>query len=63
MEALGVKYSFHYKASFTAPHYFLIVAAFVPCFFMSDLCPKMTFMKKKGTVKQNLVNHLSCLYA
>lgn len=58
-----MKYSFRYKASFTALHYFLIVTAFVPHFFMSDLCPKMTFMNKKGTVKQNLVNHLSCIYA
>lgn len=63
MEALGVKYSFHYRASFTALHYFLIVTAFVPHFFRSDLCPKMTFMKKKGTLKQNWVNHLSCFYA
>lgn len=47
MEALRVKYSFHYKAPFTVTHYFLIDISFVPHFFMSDLCPEIIFMKKK----------------
>lgn len=61
MEALGVKYSFHYEDPFTVTH-FLTDISFVPQFFLSDLYPEMIFRNKKRAVKQNLLSHLSCLF-
>ncbi|NXQ85784.1 NTM1B methyltransferase, partial [Nyctibius grandis] len=40
MEALGGKYSFHYKAPFTVTHYFLIDLSFVPYFKWFSFIPQ-----------------------